>query len=146
VVPESGISFQASQFASASVEAELSVRLKDDLSFTSQYSSEDAKRLIASVIPSIELIDSRYRNPKSKNIYHIISDNGNNKKLLLAQTEFEFSNFDWTQVNAEMIINGNTFMIGSGAKSYQGNLLLAFTWTLRKFVEHKVPLKRFVIL
>lgn len=125
------------------MEAELSVRLKDDLCFTTQYSPEEAKRLIASVIPSIELIDSRYRNPKSKNIYHVIADNGNNKKLLLGETEFAFEAFDWTQVNAEMIINGKSFMIGSGAKSYQGSLLSAFTWTIRKFVEHQVALKRF---
>ena len=125
---KSGCSLNIDNFFRPFIEPEFSFKIKKDLDISNApYSSIDIYNNIVSVLPSIEIVDSRFKDWTKAGINNLIADNAVNAYWIYGNEiknleTFNFSNHPITlYINNQIVEKGN-------AKNVLGNPINSLTW------------------
>ena len=124
-------------------EAELSFRISKDIAPRSsqKFSREDIVASVESVIPSIEIADSRFTSD-SPSGFSVIADNSNGGVLVLSSEEVkDFHNVDLLGMKVKLIVNGQIHDTGVGA-NVLGNPWDSLTWLVNTLSSRNITLRR----
>jgi 2-keto-4-pentenoate hydratase len=132
-----GSTLQASDFLLIAIEGELAFRLARDLppkDDGSEYSSAQVAAAVASVHPTIEIVDSRLQDWQNADALAKLADFQSNGALVVGPAVT-----DWQRINpltqpAQLIVNGATIVETQGGNAAR-DLLRLLTWQANHVVR-----------
>lgn len=77
-------------------------------------SEEDVWEATESIMPAVEIIDSRYRD-FSFNLIDVVADNASSAKFLISEQTFTPSQFQWEKIKVKMKLNDKLVQEGIGS-------------------------------
>ena len=105
-----------------------------------KYTQEEIFRGVQSVIPSIEIIDTRFSN--AVNVFSAVADNANSGALILSQDEFDLGSFDrYANVKTRLIVDNVSVATGTTA-NVLGNPLNSLVWLINTVTARNIPVTR----
>ena len=127
---KSNCSIDIKNFIGPFVEPEFSFKIKGKLDILkSSYSFEKILKSIDSVLPSIEIVDSRFENWTIAGINNLIADNGANAYWIYGDEKKDLDTFDFTDHSVKLYIND--IIVEKGNSSYVlGNPINSITWLI----------------
>ena len=112
------------------VEPEFSFVMKDELDFTkAPYSPETVYQSVLAVLPSIEIVDSRYEDWTSIGINSLIADNAVHAHWIYGEEKKELNLFNFNNHSVDLFINGKLIEKGN-ANAVMGNPINSLTWLI----------------
>ncbi len=110
------------------IEPEFAFQMAHDLPAREQkYTGEEVSEAVASVVPAIEVVDSRYQDWTENNSLSLIADNACNAAWIHGKPNPEWTTFDLANHSVDLIVNGMAVRKGSGYLP-MNNPLNALTW------------------
>ena len=131
----------AQNFSMRLIEAEFSFQLADDLPREDgPYDRESVVNAVAAILPSIELVDTRYTVWTEVPLPSLISDNGCNSGWIQGKAIKEWSHIDLASHKVHLRVNGAEKLSGSGA-AVLGHPLNSLVWLANTLCEQGKHLK-----
>lgn len=130
---------KASQFFMRVVEAEFGFRMARDLS-PAPHSREEIVAAIEGVIPSIEIVDSRFNDWLTIGAISLIADNACNAAWVQGPLIKDWQQLDLAGQAVHVTVNGQLVRTGSGA-AVLGHPLNAVEWLVSALSEQGIGLK-----
>lgn len=131
-----------SNFLRPQAEPEITFRMGKDFEPGRVYTKEEILKGVQSVIPSIEIIDTRFTN--APDVFSAIADNANSGGLVLAATEQNLASVDtYADIKVRLIVDDVD--VGEGStQNVMGNPIHSLVWLVNALSARKVPITRFV--
>jgi 2-keto-4-pentenoate hydratase len=140
-VYQSPARLKARDFSMRVIEAEFSFQLAADLPQESApYDRESVADAVAAVMPSIELVDTRYTVWTEVPLPSLISDNGCNSGWVQGKAIEEWHHIDLASHAVRLSVNGAEKLNGSGA-AVLGHPLNSLVWLANTLCEQGKALK-----
>lgn len=130
---------EASQFFMRVVEAEFGFRMACDLS-PAPHSREEIVAAIESVIPSIEIVDSRFNDWLTIGALSLIADNACNAAWVQGPLLTDWQQLDLAGQAVQVTVNGQLVRTGNGA-AVLGHPLNAVEWLVGALSQQGIGLK-----
>jgi 2-keto-4-pentenoate hydratase len=131
----------AQDFSMRLIEAEFSFQLADDLPREgAPYDSNSVADAVAAILPSIELVDTRYTVWTEVSLASLISDNACNSGWVRGKTTEAWRRIDLASQEVCLIVNGVQKLSGSGA-AVLGHPLNSLVWLANTLCEQGKQLK-----
>ena len=93
------------------------------------YSSNIVYESISAVLPSIELVDSRYEDWTSIGVNNLIADNAVHAHWVYGVEKRELNSFNFNNHSVDLFINGK-FIEKGNASAVMGNPINSLTWLI----------------
>jgi 2-keto-4-pentenoate hydratase len=140
-VYQSPARLNAEDFSMRLIEAEFSFQLAKDLPQAgAPYNRESAADAVAAILPSIELVDTRYTVWTEVPLPSLIADNGCNSGWVQGHATEEWRHIDIASHEVRLMVNGAEKLSGSGA-AVLGNPLNSLVWLANTLCEQGKALK-----
>jgi len=140
-VYNSPINLNYADYVEPGVEAEIAVKLGEDLPLTNApYNINSVIDAIETCMTSIELVDARYFDYRKLDTPTMVADNFFNAACVLGHPHIFSKDTDLENIQGNMKVNGN--IIGKGLGSLiMGHPLQALAWLANKLAERNRSLK-----
>jgi 2-keto-4-pentenoate hydratase len=139
---ESPARLDASEFFMRVVEAEFGFRMDRDLPpRASPYSREEIADAVEGVMPSIEVVDSRFDDWLTIGAFSLIADNACNAAWVHGSLIKNWRDFDLAQQPVRVFVNGVLVREGNGA-AVLGHPLNALEWLVNALAARGIGLER----
>jgi 2-keto-4-pentenoate hydratase len=128
------------------IEPEFSFKIKDELDISkAPYSTDDIIKSISYIIPSIEIVESRFQNWTQVGINNLIADNGANAYWIYGNKNENLNNFDLYNHKVSLFINDQLISEGNSNKVL-GNPLNSLKWLINTLAHQgkKLPKNSYV--
>lgn len=123
------------------IEAEFDFTFKGDLPpRDASYSRDEVMAQVESLIPAIEIPDSRYKNWREAGMPQLVADNAIASLLVLGEPAPDWRGLDLSRQSVAVKVNGETVDEGSGA-NVLGDPRNALTWLANTLSERGMGLK-----
>tara|TARA_B100000965_G_C19410933_1_gene677675 strand:+ start:77 stop:877 length:801 start_codon:yes stop_codon:yes gene_type:complete len=134
------------KYFSPFVEPEFSFKMKNELDvLNAPYSPDVVYENILTVIPSIELVDSRYEDWTTIGVNNLIADNAVHAHWIYGKEKNELNLFDFNNHSVDLFINGKLIETGN-ASAVMGNPINSLTWLINNLaIAGKVLPKNYYI-
>ena len=109
------------------VEVEVAFCLGRDLPAGPIYARDQVVDAVASLHPSIEVVDTRYTSGLKAGIFQIVADNGAHAAFVVGKGIVDWQDIDRKAAAATLVINGETISTGVGANAL-GDPLDSLVW------------------
>lgn len=140
-VYQSPAQVNAQDFSMRLIEAEFSFQMADDLPQEgAPYDREAVADAVAAVLPSIELVDTRYTVWTEVPLPSLISDNGCNSGWVRGKSTEAWRHIDLASHEVRLRVNGAEKLSGSGA-AVLGHPLNSLVWLANTLCEQGKQLK-----
>jgi len=131
----------ARDFSMRIIEAEFAFQLAEDLPREgAPYDRKSAAEAVAAMLPSIELVDSRYTVWTEVSLPSLISDNGCNGGWVQGKPAEAWRHIDLAAQTVRLQVNGEEKLSGSGA-AVLGHPLNSLAWLANTLCEQGKALK-----
>lgn len=130
---------EASQFFMRVVEAEFGFRMARDLS-PRPHSREEIVAAVEGVIPSIEIVDSRFDDWLTIGAFSLIADNACNAAWVQGPLRTDWQDVDLAGQTVQVTVNGQLVRTGNGA-AVLGHPLNAVEWLVGALSQQGIGLK-----
>ena len=131
----------ARDFSMRLIEAEFSFQLAEDLPIEgAPYDGESVSDAVAAILPSIELVDSRYTVWTEVSLPSLISDNACNSGWIRGKATEAWRHMDLASHEVRLRVNGAEKLNGSGA-AVMGHPLNSLVWLANTLCEQGKSLK-----
>ena len=129
-ISKSNTVINSKKYFSPFVEPEFSFIMKNELDIAkAPYSSDIVYNSILAVLPSIELVDSRYEDWTSIGVNNLIADNAVHAHWVYGKEIRELNLFDFNDHSVDLFINGK-FIEKGNASAVMGNPINSLTWLI----------------
>ena len=119
-------------FIKPNIEPEFSFKLKSEIDTSrGQITLNQTLNIIDKVVPSIEIVDSRFTDWTTIGINNIIADNGANAFWIKSRKEFNLNNVNLKNHTVKVYINNKLLEIGN-SKNVLNNPINSLHWLLNK--------------
>lgn len=123
------------------IEAEFAFQMAADLPpRNKEYTKQEVSKAVASVLPSIEIVDSRYNEWTTVGAFSLIADNACNAAWVHGQPRHNWTDFDLADHEVNLIVNDTPLLKGRGDK-VMGHPLNPLTWLANMLSQHGKGLK-----
>ena len=140
-VYQSPACLNAQDFSMRVIEAEFSFQLAEDLPRVgAPYDREGVADAVAAILPSIELVDTRYTIWTEVPLPSLISDNGCNSGWIRGRAIEEWRQIDLASHEVRLWVNGENKLSGSGA-AVLGHPLNSLAWLANTLCKQDKALK-----
>lgn len=117
------------------IEPEFSFKIKEEFDIiNAPYSSEQIYKSIDSILPSIEIVDSRYEDWTTVGINNLIADNAANAYWIYGKENKNIDKFDLSDHPVSLHINELLISEGNSC-NVLGNPLNSLTWLINTLVK-----------
>ena len=131
----------AKDFSMRVIEAEFSFQMARDLpGGSAPYDRESAADAVAAILPSIELVDTRYTVWTEVPLPSLISDNGCNRGWVRGKAVEDWRSIDLASHGVCLLVNGVEKLTGTGA-AVLGHPLNSLVWLANTLCEQGKALK-----
>jgi len=131
----------AARFSMRVMEAEFAFRLKDDLPPQAVPRTRDEiAGAVGTVLPGIEIVDSRYESWTTVGVFSLIADNACNGGWVKGTPLNDWREIDLAAQQVQLFVNGTLLQQGSGA-AVLGHPLNALQWLVETLNERGLGLK-----
>tara|TARA_Y100000590_G_scaffold389256_1_gene464151 strand:+ start:1059 stop:1859 length:801 start_codon:yes stop_codon:yes gene_type:complete len=133
-------------FFSPFVEPEFSFIISNELEISkAPYNVETVYNSISAVLPSIELVDSRYNDWTSVGVNNLIADNAVHAHWVFGKSIKNLGLFDFSNHSVKLFINDKLIEEGN-ASNVMGNPINSLTWLINNLalVGKKLPKNHYV--
>ena len=118
------------KYFSPFVEPEFSFKMKNELDISkAPYSPDVIYESILAVMPSIELVDSRYEDWTSIGVNNLIADNAVHAHWIYGKEKNELNLFDFNNHSVDLFINEKLIDKGNSS-NVMGNPINSLTWLI----------------
>ena len=129
-ISKSNVIINPNKYFSPFIEPEFSFVMKNELSLKkAPYSPEIVYESILAVLPSIELVDSRYEDWTSIGVNNLIADNAVHAHWIYGEEKKELNLFNFDNHSVDLYINGK-FIEKGNASAVMGNPIISLTWLI----------------
>jgi len=135
---EMEVPIEVSSMLAPKIESEIAFVLKKELKGPG-IKVTDVIEATAGVIPSFEIIDSRFNDPKIK-FEDTVADNGSSAKLILGTNITDLKSVDLRTTGLVLEKNGKIIDTAAGA-AVMGNPAVAVAWLANKLYKYGITLK-----
>ena len=145
-ISKSNAIIDANFFSSPFVEPEFGFLMKDELDVSqAPYSFDDVYKSILAVIPSIELVDSRYEDWTNVGVNNLIADNAVHAHWFYGEEIKELNLIDFSDHSVDLFINGK-FIEKGNANAVMGNPINSLTWLINNLaiIGKTVPKNHYI--
>ena len=133
-------SIKSELFFKPFIEPEFSFKMKKTLDADkAPYTSNQIYDAIDTIIPSIEIVDSRYQDWTTVGINSLIADNGANAHWIYGSEKKNIDQFDLSNHSVSLYIN-NTLISKGNASNVLKNPLNALSWLVNTMTLHEKSL------
>jgi len=140
-VYQSPARLNARDFSMRVIEAEFSFQLAGDLPREgAPYGRQSVAEAVAAVLPSIEIVDTRYTVWTEVPLPSLISDNGCNSGWVRGEAAGAWRNIDLAAHDVRLIVNGAEKLSGTGS-AVLGHPLNSLVWLANTLCEQGKALK-----
>ncbi len=140
-VHQSPARVNAGDFSMRVVEAEFSFQLTADLSCEgAPYNRETVSEAVAAILPSIEIVDTRYTSWTEVALPSLISDNGCNSAWVQGSATEEWRHIDLVSHAVRLSVDGEEKLSGTGA-AVLGHPLNSLVWLANTLCDQGKVLK-----
>jgi 2-keto-4-pentenoate hydratase len=138
---KSGSKIPASELFVIGIEGEIAFRIAQDLPLREKpYSPEEILESIDTLLPAIEIVDTRMRDGFSQDKKLILADNQSNGGLVIGEEISSWKNLDFSSLEASVKVNG--VVIYSGVDGNRaGDLYLLTAWAANHCANRGRPFK-----
>ncbi len=136
---ESPAHIKADDFYMRVIESEFAFRMGQDLP-PGPHTREEIEAAIESVLPGLELVDSRYTSWTTMGAAALIADNACHGAWIKGPAVKNWRRIDLAAQQVQLMVNGKRVGIGSGA-AVLGHPLNAVEWLVKKLASHGKGLK-----
>ena len=120
------------KYFSPYIEPEFSFLMKDELNvLKAPYNVEEVYESIAAVLPSIELVDSRFEDWTSIGVNNLIADNAVHAHWIYGNSINDLNLFDFNNHSVDLFIN-EKFIENGNSKNVMKNPINSLTWLINK--------------
>ena len=134
------------KYFSPFVEPEFSFKMKNELNITeAPFSADKIYKSISSVLPSIEIVDSRYKDWTTIGVKNLIADNAVHAHWVFGKEIDNLDFFNFNDHSVDLLINNNLIERGN-SNNVMGNPVNSLTWLINNLalVGKKLPKNYFV--
>ena len=129
-ISKSNTIINSNKYFSPFVEPEFSFVMKNELDVSkAPYSSNIVYESILSVLPSIELVDSRYEDWTRVGVNNLIADNAVHAHWVYGVETKDLNSFDFNNHSVDLFINGK-FIEKGNSSAVMGNAINSLTWLI----------------
>jgi len=141
-ISKSNCTIKSKHFFSPYIEPEFSFVMNNELSISNApYKNEDVYKFISCVLPSIELVDSRYKDWTSIGVYNLVADNAVHAHWVYGNSYNNFEVFNLNNHKVTLYINDNEIVKGNSSKVL-GNPINSLTWLINNLAKQGKTLKK----
>jgi len=137
----SGVTLPASAFTLRCIEAEFGFEIAEDVPIGREYTSDSIAEFIGAAIPSIEIVDHRYRDWKTVGAPSLLADNAIHGAWVAGEPRTDWRGIDYARHPVLLIVNGMETFPGSGA-AVLGNPLNVVAWLANELPKYGRRLRR----
>ena len=131
-ISESNSKINSKKYFSPFVEPEFSFLMKNELDTSkAPYSSNIVYESISAVLPSIELVDSRYKDWTSIGVNNLIADNAVHAHWVFGTEIRNLNLFNFNNHSVDLFINEKLIEKGN-SNNVMGNPINSLTWLINK--------------
>ena len=139
---KSNCTLNANKFFNPLIEPEFSFKIKNELDISkAPYSFEEVYNSIDSVLPSIEIVDSRFENWTSVGIYNLIADNAANAYWVYGKEIKNLNILNFSNHSVTLFINSKIVKKGN-AKNVLNNPINSLTWLINTLAKKGITLPK----
>ena len=129
-ISKSKCTIKSENYVSPFVEPEFSFLMKNELdSSKAPYSPDIVYESISAVLPSIELVDSRYEDWTSIGVNNLIADNAVHAHWIYGDEIKDLNFFNFNNHSVDLFINGKLIDRGN-SNNVMGNPINSLTWLI----------------
>ena len=129
-ISKSNTIINSNKYFSPFVEPEFSFVMKNELDVSkAPYSSNIVYESILAVLPSIELVDSRYEDWTRVGVNNLIADNAVHAHWVYGIETKDLNSFDFNNHSVDLFINGK-FIEKGNSSAVMGNAINSLTWLI----------------
>ncbi len=145
-ISKSNTTIKSGKYFSPFVEPEFSFVMKKELDPSkAPYTADIVYKSILAVLPSIELVDSRYDDWTSIGVYNLIADNAVHAHWIYGEEKKNLNLFDFNNHSVELFIN-EKFIEKGNSNAVMGNPINSLTWLINNLaINGKVLPKNYFI-
>jgi len=145
-ISKSNTIINSNKYFSPFVEPEFSFVMKNELDVSkAPYSFDIVYESILAVLPSIELVDSRYEDWTRVGVNNLIADNAVHAHWVYGVETKDLNSFDFNNHSVDLFINGK-FIEKGNSSAVMGNAINSLTWLINNLaIVGKVLPKNYYI-
>jgi len=122
----------SNKYFSPFVEPEFSFVMKNELDFSkAPYNADEVYKSISTVLPSIELVDSRFEDWTSIGVNNLIADNAVHAHWVFGNEISNLNLFNFNNHSVNLLINEKLIEKGN-SNNVMGNPINSLTWLINK--------------
>ena len=141
-ISKSNIAINSKNYFKPFVEPEFSFKIKKELSLSSApYTFKDIFKVVDCLLPSIEIVDSRFTDWTKVGIYNLIADNAVHAHWIYGKENKNLNNFNLNNYDVFLYVNNKLKAKGS-SKKVLGNPLNSLTWLFNYLAKKGIILKK----
>lgn len=141
-ISKSDIVLCSKNFFQPYIEPEFSFKIKENLDLSkNSYKFDEITNIIESVLPSIEIVDSRFNDWTKVGINNLIADNAVHAHYIYGKENKDINSFNFENHEVKLIINNKVIDIGN-SKNVMTNPLHSFYWLIKKFKQKNKIFKK----
>tara|TARA_B100000029_G_scaffold461312_1_gene493005 strand:+ start:3157 stop:3957 length:801 start_codon:yes stop_codon:yes gene_type:complete len=135
-ISKSNCKISPKKYFSPFIEPEFSFLMKEELDIAkAPYSSEIISEYIMEVLPSIELVDSRYEDWTKIGVNNLIADNAVHAHWIFGQSSKNLNIIDFNNHSVDLLINGKLIEKGN-SRNVMENPINSLTWLINKLASN----------
>ena len=128
------------------VEPEFSFVMKNELDFSkAPYNADEVYKFISAVLPSIELVDSRYEDWTSIGVNNLIADNAVHAHWIFGTEISNLNLFNFNNHSVDFFINEKLIEKGN-SNNVMGNPISSLTWLINKLALKRKIYPKIIML
>ena len=129
-ISKSNCIINSEEYFSPFVEPEFSFVMKDELDISrAPYNSEIVYDSVSAVLPSIELVDSRFEDWTIMGVSNLIADNAVHAHWIYGNEIKNLNDFNFNDHSVDLFINGKLIDKGNSS-NVMGNPINSLTWLI----------------
>ena len=134
-ISQSNSIINSKYFFSPFIEPEFSFLVNNELSISNApYKNKDIIKFISCVLPSIELVDSRYKDWTTIGVYNLVADNAVHAHWIYGNSCNNLDKFNFNNHKVKLYINEKEVIKGNSNKVL-GNPINSLTWLINNLAK-----------
>jgi len=139
---KSNISLNSKKFINPYIEPEFSFKIIKELDYKkAPFNIKEIYKSIGSVMPSIEIVDSRFNKWTNTGINNLIADNGVHSFWLYGDEIKNINKFNFNNHHVELLINNKLVKKGN-SKNVLGNPIKSLKWLVNNLAKKRKSIKK----
>ena len=131
-ISKTNVTIESKNFFSPFIEPEFSFLMSKELDISkAPYKSEEVSKYILAVLPSIELVDSRFEDWTSVGVKNLITDNAVHAHWIYGNEVKNLNLFNFNNHSVDLYINDKLIEKGN-SKNVMNNPINSLTWLINK--------------